>query len=207
MFYDKHCLIQGYPYLLKWSSELEIGYLRSDGYEYGDEYWEKYQSYVNDFGIKLTSARVEFASRFLCPESALCDVGIGSGQFVEAMKCSGYDVNQHAVTWLIDKQRYADPHLVKFDTLTFWDVLEHVDDPSELLSRVKQVIISVPIHESLEACLKSKHLRPGEHIWHFTDKGIVNFMKLYGFKLRDKSNFETELGREDILSYCFERSS
>jgi hypothetical protein len=53
--------------------------------------------------------------------------------------------------------------------------------------------------------LRSKHFRPQEHIWYFTREGLVNAMKACGFSLVAESDFETELGREDIGTFAFRR--
>jgi len=197
--------ISNYPYDLVWNRSLEIGYLQSTGYDYGKEYWQKYQSYINDLGEKLSLGRAKFVIENIGSCEGLCDVGIGSGQFVDTVKCKGYDVNPFAKEWLKDHGNYADIYKETFSALSFWDVLEHIDDPSNLLEKTENIFVSVPIHKDINACLVSKHLRPSEHIWHFTDAGFKNFMSLYGFQCKDTSNFETVLGREDIMSYYFKK--
>ena len=198
-------LLKNYPHPLMWNEELEFGYLKSDGYDYGQEYWQKYQGYVNDLGKQLSDARANFVKKHLSDITKLCDVGIGSGQFVDTVKCHGFYVNPYAVEWLKEHGYFANPYESDFSALSFWDVLEHIEDPSVLLMRTKNVFVSVPIHDDLETCLASKHLRPGEHIWHFTNEGIKNFMALQGFKLVDQSDFESKLGRESIISYFFNK--
>ena len=197
--------IDGYSYKLQWVEDLGFGFLMSDGYDYGEEYWQKYQSYINDLGAQLSNARANFVLKNLGNYHDVCDVGVGSGQFVDTIKCKGYDVNPFANEWLKAHGYYADPYAENFNALCFWDVLEHIIDSSALLGSTEHVFVSVPIHVDLEACLASKHLRPGEHIWHFTDRGIKNFMALAGFECVDQSDFETKLGREDILSYFFKK--
>ena len=198
--------IEGYPYPLLWREDLGIGFLKSDGYDYGEDYWVKYQSYINDLGMKLSTARGAFVLNNLKTFNGLCDVGIGSGQFIEMVGCKGYDVNEFAVQWLKENDYYADVYKETFNALSFWDVLEHIEDPSELLNKTDKVFVSVPIHKDINACLASKHLRPAEHIWHFTNDGIKNFMRMFGYRAIASSNFETKLGREDIISYYFAKN-
>jgi len=195
--------IEGYEYALLWRDDLGIGYLPTDGYDYGIEYWEKYLVMsAADFGHKLNQLRLDFVKRNNGNFNNLCDVGIGSGQFVETAKCKGTDVNPLAIAWLKEHNYFADD-LTTFKELTLWDVIEHIEDPSITFSNATQVFISTPIYQDLTDCLKSKHFRPGEHIWYFTDAGIKNFMALLGYTVRDESDFETVLGRESILSYHF----
>lgn len=197
--------IQDYPYELLWSEDLGIGYLKSDGYDYGEDYWQKYQTYVNDLGTQLTLARADFIKKNVHSFDDLCDVGIGSGQFVDTVKCKGYDINSFACEWLKSHGYYADVNTEPFKTLSLWDVIEHIDNPSDLLAKTENMFISTPIYQDIDDCLASKHLRPGEHIWYFTDVGIKNFMSLFGFELIAEDDFETVLGRESILSYFFQK--
>lgn len=192
---------------LLWSDELQLGYLESNGFDYGEDYWVNYLNLLkDDIGRRLTEYRAEFTKKNgVTDPNTVCDVGIGSGQFVGYFGCKGFDVNPCAVDWLVDQEKFADPYKTRFPTLTMWDVLEHIDDPTELLASTDQVMTSLPIHRSVHACLASKHLKPNEHIWHFTEQGIVNFMNLFGFKLIDQGDGETMIGRESILSFCFKR--
>ena len=197
--------IKNYEHSLKWSNNVGIGHLQSNGYEYGEAYWEIYQQYAeNDVGVKLTQARANFVKQNVGTFDDLCDVGVGSGQFVDMIKCKGTDVNPLANEWLKERGYYVE-NSSAFKTITLWDVIEHIEDPSDLLANVQNVFISTPIYSDVEACLASKHLKPGEHIWYFTDDGIKYFMSLFGFKLIAQDDFETVLGRESILSYFFQK--
>jgi hypothetical protein len=197
--------IEGHPHDLRWYPGLQLGYLKSDGYEYGADYWDIYQGYAaSEVGAKLTNARVGFVRQASVDLDSICDVGVGSGQFVSAMRCKGADVNPHAISWLKQHGCYAED-LTKFKTLTLWDVLEHIEDPTDLLSTPDDIFISTPIYEDIQHVLRSKHLKPGEHIWYFTDEGLRYFMSLFGFQAVGCDNFETELGRDSISSYHFVR--
>lgn len=191
---------------LLWNSDIGVGYLKSNGYAYSEDYWETYQKYgAGTIGEKLTNFRAEFVGKHFSDFSKVCDVGIGSGQFVKHVGSKGYDINPFARDWLEKNGSYADPYLQKFDALIFWDVLEHFDDPSQILETTDRVFLSAPIHANLDACYASKHLKPNEHIWHFTNDGMIFFMKHHGFELIDSSDGETQAGRESIMSYYFIR--
>jgi hypothetical protein len=193
-------------YDLKWNPALGIGYLPTRGYEYDTEYWEHYSELSSTaIGVKLTAFRKSFVIDNLGGPGDLCDVGIGSGSFVKAMSCKGYDVNPHAKRWLEKNGSFGNPHERSFDTLTFWDVLEHIDDPTPLLVRPKHVFVSMPIFPDVAAVLASKHLKPDEHLWYYTEPGLKTFMKYFGFELVSKSDEETKIGRESIMAYFFTR--
>ena len=188
-----------------WRADLGIGYLPSTGFSYSEEYWETYQKYAEgSIGEQLTKFRGEFVSRHLDP-SSVCDVGIGNGQFVKHVNAKGFDINPFAKNWLEQNGLFADPYVERFPGLTFWDVLEHFDDPSIILKCTDRVFMSVPIHQDFKSCLESKHLKPNEHIWHFTDAGIKFFMNYHGFECVDQDDGETRAGRESIMTYFFRR--
>ena len=154
-------------------------------------------------------ARFDFVERHY--QSALVDVGIGSGAFIELRRSRGrttygYDVNPIGIAWLEQRSLLVDPHLVSFDAVTLWDVLEHIPDFQSLLANVRKwAFMSLPIFHDVEHVLRSKHFKPDEHCWYFTRDGLAFAMKRCGFVLDSESNIETELGREDIGTFAFAR--
>lgn len=195
---------------LHWCDYLGIGYLKShatDDEVYDLDYWEKYQRMTDtQMGYDLTQARYDLVNKYVPPNTVL-DIGIGSGQFVKAAGCYGYDVNKHAIAWLesIDKfSHYSDDY--GWD-VTMWDVLEHIDDPTDVLGSVNEYfIMSTPVYMNMEQCLTSKHLRVNEHIWYFTTAGCIAYLNHFGFKCLEISSIETKLGREAIQSFVFKRA-
>lgn len=159
-------------------------------------------------GRVLTALRWGFVTKWV-PDEFLCqvlDVGIGGGAFCDAGAEQGVDVNEYAIQWL---KKHRDVCL--WDTepvpvMTFWDSIEHIADPDVYLGRAeKWVFISTPIYKSREDCLVSKHYKPGEHLWYFTDRGLMRFMVDRGFELTDSNRLEDDAGREGIGSYAFKR--
>jgi len=123
------------------------------------------------------------------------------------MNCNGFDISTESVRWLIDNNKYIDPYAARVESITCWDSLEHIPDIGALLSQVKQwVFCSIPIFENEAHCLKSKHYKPGEHIWYFTHAGFESFMLGHGFKLYEYNNKEVVLGREGVRTYAFNRA-
>ena len=64
----------------------------------------------------------------------------------------------------------------------------------------------VRVFEDLADIRKSRHYRPGEHLYYFTDRGIVSWMAMHGFDLLERDWFETRAGRESIATYAFQRA-
>jgi hypothetical protein len=191
---------------LQWLPEHGIGYFPVAAMPYDESYFDKYVSYeAQPSGPAITNARIAFVARHFA--GTLLDVGIGSGHFVRSRPDTfGYDVNPRGLQWLHDRKVYRDLYTGLHDAATFWDSLEHIPSPGDALARVQGfVFVSIPIFESVEHVLRSKHFRKDEHFWYFTATGFVRWMFLNGFELVEYSRFECELGREDIGSFAFRR--
>jgi hypothetical protein len=101
----------------------------------------------------------------------------------------------------------VDPRYCEFPAASFWDSLEHINNPDQILQYITDyVFVSMPIYENAEHVLRSKHFRKDEHCLYFTKDGFVNWMAGKGFDLLEISDFESRLGREDILSFAFKRT-
>jgi Methyltransferase domain len=151
-------------------------------------------------------ARVEFVARHY--HGFLCDVGIGSGAFIELRgQTCGYDVCPAAIEWLKARHLWVDPYHVSFTAMSLWDVLEHIPEFWRLLRHVEQwLFVSLPIFANAAHVLRSKHFRPDEHCWHFSRDGLVTVMQCLGFELMEETDMETRIGREDIGAFAFRRN-
>ena len=197
---------------LTWWLQHGIGYypVEAGHAPYDRDYFDSFdRNAQTELGRALMQARVNFVERHY--RGTLIDVGIGSGAFVELRNqrgrtTYGYDVNPAGLAWLEQRMLLVDPHLVSFDAVTLWDVLEHIPDFQSLLANVREwVFASLPIFRDAEHALRSKHFKPAEHYWYFTRDGLVFAMQTCGFALVSESNIETELGREDIGTFAFRR--
>lgn len=195
---------------LTWWPDLGIGYYPVKDLPYDGAYWDKYRALDRTpTGDKLTAARLRLVRQYYRGASTeLVDVGIGGGRFVEESGARGYDVNPAAVAWLAKHGRLADPYVEAVEAATFWDSLEHIDDPRPLLANVKSLaFVSCPIFDSPSHIKRSKHFRPNEHCWYFTQQGIARFMAAAGFELVLSNTMEQVCGREDIGTFVFRRVS
>ena len=197
---------------LIWWPEIGVGYYPvKDGIEpYNQHYFDRFgEQAQSDIGKKLMRARCAMVERHY--QSELLDIGIGSGAFIEERQnwrgeTYGYDVNPAGVEWLKSRNLYRDPFAKNYPAMSFWDVLEHIEDFRALLERIRRYLfVSLPIFKNGEHACKSKHFRPDEHYWYFTSDGFVNVIQSIGFKLIEENNIETQLGRVDIGSFAFER--
>lgn len=189
---------------LLWSEELGMGWHGRKPMDYEGAYFAKYQELdATPMGEALTRARVEMVRRHFTGQ--VLDIGIGGGRFVEESGGFGFDVNPEALQWLEANGCYKNPYF-GWDAMSFWDSLEHIPDPELVLRSVGDwAFVSMPIYKDQADCLKSKHFKPGEHIWFFTDWGFIDWMDRQGFEMMERNDIESKLGREGILSYAFRR--
>lgn len=196
-----------------WLEQLGIGYLECTVADvYNQEYFEKYRAMrSSDIGCQLNQFRVELANDH-ANELPVVDVGIGDGAFLEALESTGtdvlgYDINPAAIRWLRERGSWADLYTKRWETVTFWDSLEHMRDPRPALYHVQNTaIISIPIFRNAEHALSSRHFRPDEHYWYFTEDGLEIFLARQGFTVTDVLDTETQLGREDIKTFVAKRA-
>lgn len=174
---------------------------------YDSSYFEKYRKMAaTEMGHKITQARVEIVLRH--HSGSICDVGIGSGQFVETCNRScGYDVNPSGIEWLNSVGKFHDIYEKEIEAISFWDVLEHIDDPERIVKQAKEwVFVSVPIFDNAEHIIKSRHYRKDEHIHYWTHQGFINWFTCNGFQCIEFNTIESNLGREGISTYAFKRN-
>lgn len=189
---------------LLWSEELGFGFHTRPPIDYEGDYFDNYVSLdATEIGAALTKARVEMVKRHW--HGSLIDIGIGGGRFVKEAKVSGFDVSIKALAWLEEKGLLANPYN-GCDAISCWDSLEHILDIESLIKNVKKyVFVSMPIYQSMEHCLASKHYKPGEHVWYFKRQGLIDWFSKQGFILMEENEIESDLGREDIFSFAFKR--
>ena len=194
---------------LVWLPELGMGrYPVPAARPYDANYFARYRQMAEtSMGLQLTTARLLLVGRHYLGK--VLDVGIGSGQFVECRPDTwGYDVNPEGVAWLQARMRWADLYAadITFPALTFWDSLEHIDEPEAAVAKAVQwVFVSLPVFRDADHILKSRHYRKDEHIWYWTHNGLLRWFEAQGFVCVEHNTIESALGRDGISSYAFKR--
>jgi hypothetical protein len=176
---------------------------------YDAAYFDKCAGYEGTEIEKIINAsRVELVDMFVGVKCEVLDVGIGSGAFIrQRANTFGLDVNPRANAWLQAVNRFADD-IETFPAFTFWDVIEHLDDPAEYFDRIRHgsyLFASLPIFDDLTRIRDSKHYRPGEHLTYFTHVGFIGWMAEHRFEMLRWSEAETRAGRDSILSFAFRK--
>lgn len=177
---------------------------------YDEQYFNKCLGYEDKaIALAINRGRIDMVAKHYDPAGEVVDVGIGSGEFIKKRPNTlGHDINPAAIRWLKKEGLWA-ADLAGFQAFTFWDVLEHVEEPEEYLSLVPiggWLFTSIPIFEDLRRIRESRHYRPGEHLYYWTAEGFSDWMRLHGFTQRDHQTFEMEAGRDSIHSFAFRKT-
>lgn len=176
-------------------------------YQYGENYWQNYINMESSETCQLLNQfRSELATNY---SNSILDIGIGSGAFLKSLNCekAGYDVNPYGQKWLKENSLWHNPYEEnnkKFNGFCFWDVLEHIENPSVLLNLLPKnsyIFVSLPTFASIEKIHLSKHYKPDEHLQYFTTSGFIKFMSLSGFSVVEIRCDETKIGRESITTF------
>lgn len=151
-----------------------------------------------------------------CPKGSLFDLGAGWGHFMLAGKELGYDVygieiaeqpylyckndlklNVDQVDFFkMDESR-------KFDVITMWDVLEHIDSADTFVDKCARLtqtngylVLQVPQIDSYFAKKHKDHWKMMglDHVNYFSKKTITRLLERYGYEVKTiRSSFEIKL--------------
>jgi len=148
--------------------------------------------------------------------NSILDVGYGNGSFLKICtehinECFGNDISEYP---LPENCEFIDNIFENnFDVVCFFDSLEHFDD-IEFVSKLKTkyIFISLPWchYHSDEWFEHWKHRRVDEHLYHFNDKSLKNFMLRMGYECILMSNIEDSIRKPiskdyNILSGVFKK--
>lgn len=181
----------------------------SKPFNYAEAYWQHYVDIEGgEIAKKINAGRVALVNDHIGAMQTVLDVGIGSGEFIKNRPNTfGTDVNRIALDWLKKQKKLGE--IDKFSAFTFWDVLEHIAEPNRQYFRHMPdncfLFTCLPVFTDLTKIRKSKHYKPDEHLYYWSEDGFVSWMAEYRFRLLDLRKFETEAGRESITSFAFKR--
>jgi SAM-dependent methyltransferase len=155
--------------------------------------------------------------RQLQPRGRLLDFGCGSGAFATMMASGGahevVGVEPFSLGRPVEKPRLrlvraplemCRAELGQFDVVTVWSVVEHVENPAELLADLFPhlrpggvMIVSVPNFASWQSRLfgpKWFHLDPPRHISHFEPDTMRRLLTRLGLEVFNERSFHIEYG-------------
>lgn len=156
--------------------------------------------------LKIQSQKVKFGviQKYM-PSGKLFDLGCGWGHFLLTAKELGYDIygveiSKHLYEYCTNdlKLPVEDINLFdmdetkKFDILTMWDVLEHIDEADAFVEKCAKLVrkggymfIQVPqIDSFLAKKYKEKwKMMTLDHVNYFSPKTIATLLERYGFRV------------------------
>jgi SAM-dependent methyltransferase len=171
--------------------------------QYDASYFELYHK-RREFRLRRACDRLSRIELITSPGRIL-DVGCSLGYFLEAASKrgwtpSGVEISPHAaqvarehgldvMTGTLEEAGYPESC---FDCVTMWDVLEHVQDPTEHMLEVRRVlvpgglvVIGTPNMNHVLFRIKRerwRHLKPTEHLYYFNPASIHALLRKTGFK-------------------------
>jgi len=185
--------------------------------EYNVDYvTERYNTY-GEKGQQMSYLRLGYLLGSIKEDlNSILDIGYGNGDFLKVCSgkiknCFGNDVSNYP---LPEGSVFVDDIFKdEYDLVCFFDSLEHfeqIDFVSKL--KTKYVCISLPwCHNKSDEWFENwKHRREDEHLFHFNDKSLVNFMTEMGYELVNLSNVEDAIRKptnedKNILTGIFKK--
>ena len=147
-----------------------------------------YQS-VKNYTLKR---KLSLINSFKTETKNILDVGAGTGDFLNVCKNNGWNtvgvepsvdaINIAAKKGVFLKENLDKIQNKKFDVITLWHVLEHVEMLSDYISKLKELlyddgrlVIAVPNHKSYDAKYYKEFWAAFDvprHLWHFSQTSI-----------------------------------
>lgn len=194
-----------------------------------DSYFDKVHLYEKSFQRKESSFKSHLAK--MNPTKRILDIGCSNGVFLRVMEKRGWkgvgvDISKSAIEQAVHHNKGTNLefrcgylHEVtspdeKFDLVTMWDVIEHVEDPMKLLRDINQlldkngylVLETQNMHSMFARMLKRKwhHYKHHEHIYHFNRKALKYMLNNTGFEIGKMSTLHA--GKFVEFGFIAERS-
>lgn len=194
---------------------------------YNEKYFLGYLKYKDTqeekdlmkFRLGILRKAVELISGY----RRIVDVGCAAGAFLSiadegvlADELIGIDVIPHAIAYCTkNKYKAFSPEMFDYfyrekdiSIMTFWDSIEHMEDPRKYLEQYKPNIICISM-PSLDGFYSAygkeediqlwKHYRPQEHLWNFNLDTLTKFLDIIGYKVIYSTYKESDFRKDPIL--------
>lgn len=212
---------------------LQCGVVRTkhnyDPIQYGTSYALNYIEYAKSPCNKsLNLFRLGLIARWLKSDAKVLDIGCCVGEFVRFAEnyyeCDGFEPNPVAAREANKRTRSnilstLNGHK-QYDCVTMFDVIEHIQEPAELLKHISSILnpggivaLTTPDASVIsrtgtvadEKFLKSwKHYKPKEHLFLYTEDSLEILLKNTGFSIlhwgREESDIRPGNPNGDILT-------
>jgi hypothetical protein len=188
-------------------------------FDYATDYLDSRYHQYGALNQHMSYLRTGCISGAIGSFDSILDVGFGNGAFLSVAKdmckvAGGYDVFDNPCL-PSECERVYDITEKHWDVISFFDSLEHCESLDFVQDlKCNFVVISVPwCHYPEDAAWfeQWKHRRPDEHLHHFDDVSLVNFMSAQGYTVKYVSCIEDLIRKPttdlpNILTAIFEKN-
>ena len=200
-----------YPILTKKEIESfhDVGHYRD---EEGKRFNILIEYLVNFFNKKRAKRIMSFKSI-----GKILDIGAGKGLLLSILKKKGWKVLASEVNYKtadVIRNRFKLPVLEgdidkckikknSFDVINMSHVLEHLKDPISVIKKCRFILkkegfifIAIPNNDSLQSKFGKKHwyhLSLPYHLYHLTEKNLLDLLKLNDFEIKYIKHFDGEM--------------
>ena len=196
---------------------------------YEDEslnFYAQYTDYYRDeSAVDAARAKADWVSRFVPSGGRLLDVGANVGAFVkcasEQFDAVGIEPNPGAVAWAREHMHASveigsifdevEAYVGRFDAVTMFDVIEHVDEPTAALRQCRRYLaadgmlfVTTPDIGSVCSRLLGRawyYVDLEQHVSLFSLANLTRLLASQGFEIVDRRTF----GRRYRFSYIEQR--
>ncbi len=155
------------------------------------------------------------------------DVGAGEGGFLKTIKAgrrigieissSGREMMREKGIEALSEKQFLKKNKLSADVISFWQVLEHVENPWDYLKAAKRnlkkggkIVIGVPNFQSLEFYMTREywfHLQPQFHLWHFSPRSLKMLLANTGFTIKSRDYWAIEHHLTGVLQSLINRTA
>jgi len=168
-----------------------------------------YDNYLRDESniLRTFERRVRILDRFQRPPGHLLDIGCAAGFFLTAARESGWNAQGIELSEFAAEEAKQKGHRVycgtlenfdhppgRFETVSMWDVIEHLPDPrldilriNKLLKMGGSFVFTTPAIDSVPAWLfKDRWMgfKENEHLYFFSKQTLKALLDLCGFRVK-----------------------
>lgn len=170
--------------------------INKEPFDYTGSYNNYYKN-IESYSLHTSHLRLGYiiGSIGRIPKNIL-DIGYGTGAFLKVCETEIPERYGHDISGLPTPdgcQFVENIFSEKYDVITFFDSLEHMEN-IEIVKDLNcnYVCISLPwCHYFDDEWFETwKHRKPDEHLWHFDEKSLQNFMTRMGYETINICNLE-----------------
>ena len=206
----RKCIKCGHMYVCNRLSTKEIADFYKSNQSYSETYTNSKKSksrIKNVIKDKVSWAISKYVKHYKSQPRSVLDVGCGGGHFVKScrdfgLKSEGIEISDNSIRFAKDvfglDLIHGDLNKTnldkKYDLITLWGIIEHVEDPIELISNCKKaltdkgmIVLTSPNADSLSSYIQIsqnkniiRHLDPLGHIHLFSEKSMCKMLLTSG---------------------------